>query len=96
LRYFFIFFFASALHAAEPIFNDYSGQQNIWSEFRNLYAAQGIFRLVTSTPPLANLKDGEMVVYSSGTYQSTGSVHMILRLGTTLYYSPNFRLMTGR
>ena len=96
MRYFFLFLFASTVWAAEPLFNDYGDQQNIWGEFRNLYDAQGIYKQVTSTPALTEMGDGEMVIYSSATYQSFGDIHLILRLGTTLYYSPNFRLVTGR
>ena len=88
----------TSLWALQPIANDYDDPINTFNEIRNITdnAQDKSFTMVTSSPTLLDLRDGEMVVYSSGIYTSAGNVHLVLRVGTTLYYSPNFRLMTGR
>ena len=64
-----------------PVFNDYSDKEQIGIEFKNVYdgAQSRQFTVWKTTPGLSELRDGEMVIYSSGT------VFLMLRDNQDLY-----------
>lgn len=57
------------LCAFSPVYQAHDNQQKTDGEFVNLYdqAQAEQFRVVTSTPILSDLKDSEVVIFSSGT-----------------------------
>jgi len=72
---------AIGLCAFGPIHNSHDSQGKIDSEFTNLYgqAQPAQFEIVSSTPNLTDMKDGEVVIFSSG------AVKMMWRAGQELY-----------
>ena len=76
--------------------NEYSKEPAIQNEFKNLYdnGQDQSFTQVTSTPPYQSMKDGQMFVYISS--PPAQDVTLMLRVGTTVYVSPNFTIMKGR
>lgn len=91
-----ILLMASTSFAVTPIFNDYKDPFNTFQEFRNYSdnAQDKMFTQVTSTPNYTDLKDGEIVIYVSTPMGA--NVNLMLRVGTTLYVSPNFSIIQGR
>ena len=57
------------LLGASPIRETYKSDTDIKAEFQNVYFSlqDKQFRVFDSTPSLNSLRDGEMVIYSSGT-----------------------------
>ena len=76
--------------------DDKKDKNNTFIEMRNIYdnLQDKGFTVYLATPNLTDMKDGEMGIYASTT--SLGQVALILRQGTTMYVSPNWRTITGR
>lgn len=66
----FIFFAWLLLSGFTPIFSNYYDAENIREEFSNLEndVQSQQFTVFQSTPVLSELKDGQIVIVSSGTY----------------------------
>lgn len=78
---FLIFAMISQLNAITPVRSGYKSEEDIAPEFENIFenAQDQQFRVFKTTPNTVDLKDGEMVIYSSGT------TNLMLRVGTTVY-----------
>lgn len=88
------------LHALTPIANDYSDKNQVYQELRNIIdnAQDRSFTTVNSTPnPIdSEIRDREIVIYYSSATVATNDVRLMLRLGTTIYSSPQFTVIKGR
>lgn len=69
LNGFLIFFLTGIAYALTPVNNTFE-DKGVETEFNNLYEnAQGAqFKIVGSTPILSELRDGEVVILSTGAY----------------------------
>lgn len=69
------------LCAFSPIYSSHDNQGKIDSELKNIYdqAQSEQFRVVTATPNLTDLKDREVVIFSSG------AIKLMLRSGQDIY-----------
>ena len=65
-----------------PIYDQHDSQEKVDEELRNIYyaAQSNQFTIFTDTPTPTDLKDGEIVIYSSGTVQK-----LIWRDGEDIY-----------
>lgn len=70
-----------ALSAFSPIYTAHDDQKKTDDEFTNIYgqAQSSQFKVVASTPNLTDLKDGEVVIFS------TGAVKLMFRNGQDIY-----------
>lgn len=96
---FLILLIASPVFALSPIVNDYTDKNDVYREFKNLFdnAQDSHFReIVTSTPNWQDLDEGQIVIYVSTPSTPLTDVHTMLRVGTTLYSSPNWQVIKGR
>ena len=76
--------------------NTYTEEQAIYTDIKNIYdnGQDQQFTQVTSTPPYQSMKDGQFFIYVST--PNPLDVTVMLRVGTTVYVSPNWSIMKGR
>ena len=96
MRWLWILFLVTPAFGASPIYNDYPDKNSIYTEFRNVFdnMQDQMFTETTSTPSFLDLKEGQLYVYASTPTPTVAT--MFLRVGTTLYVSPNWNKVTGR
>ena len=64
-------FFLIPLFGFTQIYQNHDNTEKTDTEFTNIYSQSqsNQFKVILATPSLADLKDGEIVIVSSGTYQ---------------------------
>lgn len=92
----FIVLLSKTCFSMSPLNNDYSDKQSIYNEFRNVFDnGQGkSFTVTNATPNVIDLADGEFVIYRATA--NAVDVFLALRVGTTIFWSPNIPLIRGR
>lgn len=83
--------------AMSPILNEYGDKRNTYTEFRNVFdngQDQSFTSVVASTPNYQDMKDGQVFIYIST--PTAPVVKLMLRLGSTVYFSPDFQIIKGR
>lgn len=86
------------LIAATPVHDLHDESFKVDQEFENVYdnLQDKSFRTITvTTPAFENMRDGEITIYKSTT-AIPQDIRLMLRVGTTVYVSPNFTIMRGR
>lgn len=92
-----ILFLSSRLWAMTPVLNDYQDPQNTFTELRNVFdnaQDQSFTSVIQSTPNYQEMKDGQIFIYIST--PTAPVIKLMLRLGATVYSSPDFNIIKVR
>lgn len=86
------------MFAMTQVNNSYKDEQTTFNEFKNIYdnAQDQSFQKVTSTPNYQDMKEGQIFIYVSTPASALADVRIMLRVGTTIYASPQFPIIKVR
>ena len=92
----YLWLFCIPLLGMTQIGNEYSKEPSVSNEFKNIYdnGQDQSFEQKNSTPAWQDMKNGQIFIYISS--PPAQDVTLMLRVGSTVYVSPNFTIMKGR